>query len=314
MLSGMSVSSSLRLALLVFVVLAAAGTRADDGAVIAGDDFWCNLVFEKLTMHPVVAKMADGQVSEAPSEVVAVAPGLGGSVLGLARDFRFVEFASDGTTRQFGAPRPNDTAFALTVARNGDLIALGYAGARMTVYVFSPDGVLRAAHNVNSVNVGFREENWSIDLAADQCTVHFVGSAAIHSFDICSGVDGPTLPLPYAYAVRVLPNRNLLVASISAFEPIHEIDHDGVVVRSWPGTEKLRDSFRTALMLVDGGRRAWYSKGSTHGVCGSEIFEVDLETGSIRTVSVLDLDSPTSIAPANAWTAALATKRRRAVR
>lgn len=114
--------------------------------------------------------------------------------------------------------------------------------------------------------------------------------------------------------MRVLPNGNLLVAS-RADRPIREVDGAGNVVRSWlpPASPDAFQSFLTALTLVDGGRRAWYSMGSRIPECTSRMLEVDLETGTTRALFEAGIDEPTSIAPLNAWTAATSFKRRRAV-
>ncbi|HEX7831515.1 MAG TPA: hypothetical protein VF787_17800, partial [Thermoanaerobaculia bacterium] len=147
---------------------------------------------------------------------------------------------------------------------------------------------------------------------ADQCTLYITDGLRLHELNVCTGtLRKSIMQVPGGmYTVRVLRGGDLLIGSPNA--PLRRFDPSGALVRSYPGTApwfdagEATESRQAALMLVDGGRRAWYSIGSIQAGCTSRIMEIDLETGATSVVANLGMDEMTSLAPANAWWAAAA--------
>lgn len=281
--------------------------RAQTNAIVAGDDYWCDLPFEKLHIDPALGVIQQGSVSEQETEILAVAPAARGRVIAGTADRRLAEVMPDGSLQYLPESISANGLYplALTVDGQGNIIVFSYP----YVGVFSPRGAFLRSW---WVAVGCCGEQNSIDLAADQCTLYITDGLRLHAFNVCTGTLRNSILQANAgmYAVRVLPGGDLLIGSPNV--PLRRFDPSGALVRSYPGTApwfdagEATESRQAALMLLDGGRRAWYSIGSIQAGCTSRIMEVDLETGATSVVANLAMDEMTSFVPANAWWAAAA--------
>ena len=120
-----------------------------------------------------------------------------------------------------------------------------------------------------------RGSDW-IDLAADQCTLFYTSEGVlVKRYDVCTHTqlaDFATLPTGEAYALRIRPNGDIMVAATSQ---VHRLDSTGAVLQSYtlPGTSLL-----FALNLDPDGTSFW-----TGDLFTGEIFRIDIATGAIIT-------------------------------
>lgn len=305
-----------KLILIALLAFAFAG-NARTKAVIFGDDNYChNPINEKLTFFPRLAVIQQNTILQRSVDepfIMAIAPGPHGRVLAASLDAQLFEVRPDGTLQVLPAsiPQPSSpgnhaSPLALTVDARGNIIAFG----RNRIYVFDARGALLRSF----LAFGSAYPFFSIDLAADQCTLYQPAGTRLQRFDVCTGTQLSSMLLNNDYSistVRVLPDGDLLIGSPRF--PLRQFDPAGNLVRTYPGTNPMIDAGEVAetheasLMLVDGGRRAWYSVGSVDPwPCTSRLMQVDLESGATSVVATLEMDEPLSLAPANAWWAAAA--------
>jgi cell division septation protein DedD len=120
-----------------------------------------------------------------------------------------------------------------------------------------------------------RGSDW-IDLAADQCTLFYTSEGVlIKRFNVCTNTqlaDFATLPSRTAYALRIRPNGDVLVAATSA---VYRLDSTGALVQTYtvPGT-----SYLFALNLDPDGTSFWTADHAT-----GQIARVDIASGAVLT-------------------------------
>lgn len=147
---------------------------------------------------------------------------------------------------------------------------VGQAGGTGDVLKFDSAGGPLGSFNVAT---DARGSDW-IDLAADQCTLFYTSEGSlVKRYNVCTDTqlaDFATLPSSPAYALRIRPNGEVLVAASSL---VHRLDSAGAVVQSYtiPSTSLL-----FALNLDPDGTSFW-----TGDIFSGEIFRVDIATGAI---------------------------------
>ncbi|RMF31469.1 MAG: hypothetical protein D6752_02160, partial [Candidatus Nitrosothermus koennekii] len=148
------------------------------------------------------------------------------------------------------------------------------------VYVGHPDGnddILKFDSSGNllkqfDVPIESRGSDW-IDLAADQCTMYYTSEGtSILRYDVCNdkqltnfatGLHGPT------YALRILPNGNVLVADT---RDIHLLDTNGNIIKTY---DAFGENCWFALNLDPDGTSFWSAD-----FCTSNVYKFDIDTGA----------------------------------
>lgn len=148
---------------------------------------------------------------------------------------------------------------------------VGQADGSRQVLKFDPAGNLLATYSPATEDRG---TDW-VDLAADQCTLYYTSEGShIKRFNVCTNTQLPdfaALPASPAYALRIRPNGEVLVAAST--EAIR-LDATGNVIQTYPlGTFEL-----FALNLDPDGTSFWTGDLST-----GQIFRVDIASGSVLT-------------------------------
>ncbi|HEX7833323.1 MAG TPA: hypothetical protein VF787_26955, partial [Thermoanaerobaculia bacterium] len=187
--------------------LSSGAISAQTNAIVAGDDYWCNLPFEKLHIEPALGVIQQGSVSEQETQILAVAPAARGRVIAGTADRRLAEVRPDGSL-QYLPESVSATGLyplALTVDGQGNIIVFStpYVG------VFSSRGAFLRSW---WVGVGCCGEQNSIDLAADQCTLYITDGLRLHELNVCTGtLRKSIMQVPGGmYTVRVLRGGDLL--------------------------------------------------------------------------------------------------------
>ncbi len=140
------------------------------------------------------------------------------------------------------------------------------------VLKFDPSGAPLGSFSVAAEDRG---SDW-VDLAADQCTLFYTSEGVlIKRFNVCTNTqlaDFATLPLGKAYALRIRPNGEVLVAATGQ---VYRLDSTGAVVKTYtiPSTSLL-----FALNLDPDGTSFW-----TADIFTGNIFRVDIATGAVLT-------------------------------
>jgi hypothetical protein len=125
---------------------------------------------------------------------------------------------------------------------------------------------------------GTRGTDW-VDLAGDQCTLYYTSEdTSVRRYNVCThtslGVFANGLIGPYCYALRLRPNRELMVA---CQEGVHRLSPQGVNLRTYPridiGETDANGLF--AMNLDPDGTSFW-----TAGFSSGNVFHVDIETGT----------------------------------
>ncbi len=147
---------------------------------------------------------------------------------------------------------------------------VGQADGLRHVLKFDRSGNVLASFPTESANRG---SDW-IDLAADQCTLYYTSeSEVIKRYDVCNNAQLPdfaTLPTAPAYALRIRPNGEILVAASSQ---ANRLDAAGNVIQTY----KVPDTFQLfALNLDPDGTSFWTADYQRHTVA-----HIDIASGAI---------------------------------
>jgi sugar lactone lactonase YvrE len=149
-------------------------------------------------------------------------------------------------------------------------VYVGQADGTGAVLKFDASGNPLAQYGVASEDRG---SDW-IDLAADQCTLFYTSEGTlVKRFNVCTNAQLPdfaTLPSGAAFALRIQPSDEVLVAATSA---VYRLDATGALVQTYaiPNSSTL-----FALNLDPDGTSFW-----TGDLSSGDIFKVDIATGNI---------------------------------
>ena len=162
---------------------------------------------------------------------------------------------------------------------------IGQAGATDTlpdsevpILKFSESGVLLERFVIPT---GERGTDW-IELAGDQCTLYYTSEdTAVRRYNLCTHSVLPiftsSLGGPHCYALRLRPNRELMVACQDA---VHRLNQQGAIVQTYTrqsiGENDAGGLF--ALNLDPDGTSFW-----TAGVDSGMVYRVDIESGAVLT-------------------------------
>jgi len=149
---------------------------------------------------------------------------------------------------------------------------VGQADGTTNVLKFDPTGALLATFAPATEDRG---TDWT-EVSADQCTLFYTSEGTdVLTFNACTNTQGPnfnvvTLPGSNAYAHRILPNGQVLVADTSV---VVLLDASGNQIKTYtlPGTSLL-----FALNLDPDGTSFWTADGPS-----GLVFKVDIATGTI---------------------------------
>lgn len=126
---------------------------------------------------------------------------------------------------------------------------------------------------------GTRGTDW-IDLAGDQCTLYYTSEdTTVRRYNVCTHTALPDfasgLTEPYCYAIRLRPNREVMVACQEAVHRLSpEGDHMQTYTRASIGENDPQGLF--ALNLDPDGTSFW-----TAGALSGNVYRVDIETGIV---------------------------------
>ncbi|HMF10529.1 MAG TPA: hypothetical protein VKJ00_15430 [Thermoanaerobaculia bacterium] len=180
----------------------------------------------------------------------------------------------DGTgtllTNTFGGSYSNPESCVVDAAGN---IFIGQAGSNQIRKV-DPTGALLA--NFTAL-IGPRGTDW-IDLASDQCTVHYTSEGnVIKQFNVCTNTQladfATGLPSSPCYAHRIRPNGEELVACSSM---VHRVSSVGTILQSYAGsglTPPTSNLF--ALNLDPDGTSFW-----TGDINSGQVYRIDIGSGA----------------------------------
>lgn len=190
----------------------------------------------------------------------------------LDRDFGFVSSSSPGFNRHESC----------VYDRSGN-VYIGQAGANestpdsaVPILKFSASGVLLERFVIPT---GERGTDW-IELAGDQCTLYYTSEdTAVRRYNLCTHSVLPTLTTslsgPHCYALRLRPNRELMVA---CQEAVHRLSPQGTNLQTYTrqsiGEDDPAGLF--ALNLDPDGSSFW-----TAGIHSGRVYRVDIETGAV---------------------------------
>ena len=297
----------MRSVLPVLLLLASPGVFSQPyETVIYGEDFasCADGIPEPLTF-PKMEWLPDGTINYFPEgeELRAIAPAPASRVYAAVRQglgFYVGEIDREGVRRTVTATIPNGYPLATVVDRAGAIYVTYDTAGGARVAAFDPDGSLRATYAVSATAFGFEARGTSIDLAADQCTLFWIGDGAtIRRFDVGAGAalpDFATVPAASPTAIRVLPDGEVLV---SAGLRLDRYGANGALVRSYP----LPDGIM-AMTLAREGTVVRYAE----TVCGpaGNLVTMNLESGVVETVAdIREVNFPQSIVSFDGWTAAI---------
>jgi outer membrane protein assembly factor BamB len=157
--------------------------------------------------------------------------------------------------------------------------------AAQHVFIGQPDGTAQLkefTHAGNPVATfspapESRGTDWN-DLATDQCTMFYTSEGThVKRFDVCKNLqltDFAALPSGPAYALRIRPNGEVLVAAKSA---VYRLDSLGNLLQTYP-LPPNEGSFLFALNLDPNGSSFW-----TAGYSTGNVYKINIATGVIET-------------------------------
>ncbi|MFN0054155.1 MAG: putative Ig domain-containing protein [Planctomycetales bacterium] len=155
---------------------------------------------------------------------------------------------------------------------------VGQADGTRDVLKFSPDGVLLDRFDVLREDRG---SDW-IDLAADQTTLFYTSEDKhILRYDLNTRTQLPSLaklPGSHAYALRVLPDKSVLVADT---DRIVHLNENGQIIRTYTPPDVVNPLF--ALNLDPDGTSFWSATVRSPSFPGifDVIYKFDINSGSI---------------------------------
>jgi hypothetical protein len=129
------------------------------------------------------------------------------------------------------------------------------------------------------VPTGTRGTDW-IDLAGDQCTIYYTSEdTSVRRYNVCTRTALPVfangLTGPYCYALRLRPNREVMVACQDA---VHRLSPQGANLHTYPraaiGEADPNGLF--AMNLDPDGTSFW-----TAGFSSGNVYHVDIASGSV---------------------------------
>lgn len=151
--------------------------------------------------------------------------------------------------------------------------------AQVPVLKFNPTGVLLDSFVLPT---GPRGTDW-IDLGADQCTLYYTSEdITVRRYNLCTRTVLPalitTLTPPFCYALRVRPNREVMVACQDA---VHRVSPQGVNLQTYTrqslGETNAQGLF--AMNLDPDGTSFW-----TAGGLSGSVYRVDIASGAVLTI------------------------------
>jgi hypothetical protein len=126
---------------------------------------------------------------------------------------------------------------------------------------------------------GTRGTDW-IDLAADHCTLYYTSEdTSVRRYNVCTHTALPDfaagLSPPYCYALRLRPNREVMVA---CQEAVHRLSPEGVNLRTYPRQDiGETDAGGLFAMNLDPDNTSFW----TAGLFSGEVYRVDIESGAV---------------------------------
>jgi len=182
------------------------------------------------------------------------------------------KYDGNGTllTNTFGGSFSNPESCLVDTAGN---IFVGQAGSNQ-IRKMNPAGTLLANF---TVAIGPRGTDW-IDLASDQCTVHYTSEGnVIKQFNVCTNTQltdfATALPSSPCYAHRIRPNGEELVACSSM---VHRVSSAGTILQSYPGSALTPPtSALFALNLDPDGASFW-----TGDINSGQVYRINIGSGA----------------------------------
>ena len=126
---------------------------------------------------------------------------------------------------------------------------------------------------------GTRGTDW-IDLAADHCTLFYTSEdTSVRRYNLCTHTALPDfatgLSPPYCYALRIRPNREVMVA---CQEAVHRLSPDGDNLQTYPRLDLGEtDAGGLFAMNLDPDNTSFW----TAGIFSGEVYHVDIESGTV---------------------------------
>jgi hypothetical protein len=126
---------------------------------------------------------------------------------------------------------------------------------------------------------GTRGTDW-IDLAGDHCTLFYTSEdTSVRRYNVCNHSPLPdlinTLSAPYCYALRLRPNREVLVA---CQEAVHRVSPDGVNLHTYTRASiGENDPGGLFAMNLDPDNTSFWTAGALSG----NVYHVDIESGAV---------------------------------
>jgi hypothetical protein len=150
--------------------------------------------------------------------------------------------------------------------------------AQVPVLKFSPSGVPLDSFVLPT---GPRGTDW-IDLASDQCTLYYTSEdTTVRRYNLCTRTPLPalitTLTAPFCYALRLRPNRELMVACQDA---VHRVSAQGVNLQTYT-RQSIGETNAVGLfaMNLDPDGTSFWTAG---GISGN-VYRVDIASGAVLT-------------------------------
>jgi hypothetical protein len=257
--------------------------------VVAGIDTLCGIITPPLV--PVLQWFGDEPLLDHTSTVSAVAPGPEGRIYGIGRRRDIVRVRRGLPPVTIATTPAGYFPERLVLDAASNIYVLTYTPA---VLAYTPDGTLRATYPLAS-------SPWDDDLAADQCTLFYIGRAgAIRRLNVCTGAALPDFAnVPGARALRILPDGGAIVATATQ---LVRLNATGAETRRYSdaGWQQIG-----AIALANGGTTLWLADAGCD--TARTVEQIDLATGArIRTFELFT-DLPTSIVASASWTAAIGT-------
>jgi hypothetical protein len=151
----------------------------------------------------------------------------------------------------------------------------GSADSSVPIRKFDKDGNLL---DTFVVPTGTRGTDW-IDLAGDQCTIYYTSEdTSVRRYNVCTKVALPVfangLTGPYCYALRLRPNREVMVACQDA---VHRLSPQGANLHTYTRASigEADPNGLFAMNLDPDGTSFW-----TAGAVSGNVYHVDIETGT----------------------------------
>ncbi|MGH8173352.1 MAG: hypothetical protein ACREPX_09395, partial [Rhodanobacteraceae bacterium] len=129
------------------------------------------------------------------------------------------------------------------------------------------------------VPTGPRGTDW-IDLAGDHCTLYYTSEdTTVRRYNVCTRSPLPdltnALTPPYCYALRLRPNREVMVA---CQEAVHRVSPEGVILHTYPRTSIGEDDPGGLFaMNLDPDNTSFWTAGAFSG----DVYHVDIESGAV---------------------------------